>query len=151
MAVSSHGVRDRAAWTSARLRDALSNPHVFPHPVTTLEIVETHISWVILTGEYVYKVKKPVNLGFLDFSSLEKRRFYCNEEIRLNQRLSPDLYVDVLANFLVAVETMLVEAGEIQETEVHRFLQLVHVVLIDDHRRDMGLDQLDPIHVMIET
>lgn len=96
MAVSSDSVRDRAAWTSARLMDALSNPHVFPHPVTTLEIVETHISWVILTGEYVYKVKKPVNLGFLDFSSLEKRRHFCEEEVRINARLAPQIYLDVV-------------------------------------------------------
>ncbi len=59
--------------------------------------METHISWVILTGPYAYKIKKPVNLGFLDFSTLEKRHFYCREELRLNRRLAPRLYVDVIA------------------------------------------------------
>lgn len=59
-------------------------------------MVETHISWVMLAGDYAYKLKKPVNLGFLDFSTLEKRRFYCEEELRLNRRLAPDVYLDVI-------------------------------------------------------
>ncbi len=58
--------------------------------------VETHISWVLLTGQYAYKIKKPVNFGFLDFSTLENRRFCCYEELRLNQRLAPDLYLGVV-------------------------------------------------------
>ena len=61
-----------------------------------MEIIETHISWVLL-GEYVYKIKKPVKLTFLDFSTLEKRKFYCEEEVRLNSRLSPDVYLGVVA------------------------------------------------------
>ncbi|TAK64774.1 bifunctional aminoglycoside phosphotransferase/ATP-binding protein [Methylobacter sp.] len=60
------------------------------------DIIETHISWVLLTGQYAYKIKKPVNFGFLDFSTLEKRRFYCNEELRLNRRLASELYLDVV-------------------------------------------------------
>ena len=59
-------------------------------------IVETHISWVLLTGQYAYKIKKPVNFGFLDFSTLEKRRFCCNEELRLNRRLAAELYLGVV-------------------------------------------------------
>ncbi|MEK6591682.1 MAG: AAA family ATPase [Pseudomonadota bacterium] len=58
--------------------------------------METHISWVILTGQYAYKIKKPVNLGFLDFSTLDKRRFCCQEELRLNRRFAPQLYLDVV-------------------------------------------------------
>jgi hypothetical protein len=60
-------------------------------------VVETHISWVILTGDYAYKLKKPLDLGFLDFSTLERRRFCCEEELRLNRRLAPALYLDVVA------------------------------------------------------
>ncbi|WP_435627230.1 AAA family ATPase [Candidatus Ferrigenium straubiae] len=60
-------------------------------------IEETHISWVLLAGNDAYKIKKSVDLGFLDFSTLEKRRFYCDEELRLNRRLAPDLYLDVVA------------------------------------------------------
>ncbi|GAO37603.1 hypothetical protein SCT_3039 [Sulfuricella sp. T08] len=62
----------------------------------SVEIVETHISWVLLAGDYAYKIKKAVDLGFLDFSTLEKRRFYCAEELRLNRRLAPDLYLEVV-------------------------------------------------------
>jgi aminoglycoside phosphotransferase family enzyme/predicted kinase len=59
-------------------------------------LVETHISWVLLTGQYAYKIKKPVNFGFLDFSTLEQRRYCCNEELRLNKRLAPEIYLEVL-------------------------------------------------------
>lgn len=59
-------------------------------------LIETHISWVILAGDYAYKIKKPVNLGFLDFSSLEKRCHFCREEIRLNRRLAPTLYLGLV-------------------------------------------------------
>jgi aminoglycoside phosphotransferase family enzyme/predicted kinase len=62
-----------------------------------LPIVETHISYVLLGGEYAYKVKKAVNLEFLDFTTLEQRRFYCHEELRLNRRLAPSIYLDVVA------------------------------------------------------
>jgi len=60
------------------------------------EVVETHISWVILAGDFAYKLKKPLDLGFLDFSSLGKRRAACAEEIRLNRRTAPDIYLDVV-------------------------------------------------------
>ncbi len=76
---------------------ALLEPHVYPHPVKYCELIETHISWVILTGDFVYKIKKPVNLGFLDFSTLKKRLFYCQEELRLNRRLAANIYLDVVA------------------------------------------------------
>ena len=74
----------------------LQNPKLYNHPVINFSLIETHISWVLLTGCYAYKIKKPVNLGFLDFSTLEKRRFYCLEELRLNRRFAPDLYIDVV-------------------------------------------------------
>jgi aminoglycoside phosphotransferase family enzyme/predicted kinase len=75
---------------------SLQSPARFDHPVERFEVIETHISIVLLTGPYAYKFKKPVNLGFLDFSTLEKRKFYCEEELRLNRRLAPELYLDVL-------------------------------------------------------
>lgn len=80
-----------------KLLQSLLNPEIYGHPVAVIELLETHISWVILTGEYAYKIKKPVNLGFLDFSTLEKRCFYCNEEIRLNKRLAPQIYLQTVA------------------------------------------------------
>ncbi len=75
---------------------ALQCPEPYAHPVEAITLFETHISWVLLTGEFAYKIKKPVNFGFLDFSTLEKRRFYCEEELRLNRRLAPQLYLDVV-------------------------------------------------------
>ncbi|MBE9568390.1 MAG: AAA family ATPase [Proteobacteria bacterium] len=71
-------------------------PEVYDHPVSSIELIETHISWVILTGDFAYKIKKPVDFGFLDFSTLEKRRHYCEQEVKLNQRLAPDLYLAVV-------------------------------------------------------
>ena len=77
---------------SSPLIAALRNPACYPHPVVHIDVLETHISWVLLTGQFAYKVKKPVNLGFLDFTTLEARRHYCTEELRLNRRLAPSLY-----------------------------------------------------------
>jgi uncharacterized protein len=76
---------------------ALREPSCYSHPVRQVDLLETHISCVLLTGDYAYKIKKPVKLGFLDFSSLEARRFYCGEELRLNRRTAPQLYLDVVA------------------------------------------------------
>lgn len=69
----------------------------YPHPCAQIRCLETHISWVILTGDYAYKVRKPVDFGFLDFSTLALRRQDCEEELRLNRRLAPDLYYSVVA------------------------------------------------------
>jgi aminoglycoside phosphotransferase family enzyme len=65
--------------------------------VDTVELIETHISWVLLAGDLAYKIKKPVNPGFLDFTTLEKRKFFCDEELRVNKRLAPEIYIDVMA------------------------------------------------------
>ena len=75
---------------------ALQHPECYPHPVDEVRVIETHISWVLLTGTYAYKIKKPVNLGFADFSTLGLRGHYCQEELRLNRRFAPDLYLDVV-------------------------------------------------------
>jgi aminoglycoside phosphotransferase family enzyme/predicted kinase len=78
------------------LIDNLLNPAVYPHRVKKVRLVETHISWVLLAGRYAYKIKKPVNLQFLDFTNLSARRFFCEEEIRLNRRFAPQLYLGVV-------------------------------------------------------
>jgi aminoglycoside phosphotransferase family enzyme/predicted kinase len=75
---------------------ALQRPECYPHPVRVVRVIETHISWVLLTGAWAYKLKKPINAGFLDFSTLESRRHFCNEELRLNQRLAPRVYDSVV-------------------------------------------------------
>ncbi|WP_212626555.1 bifunctional aminoglycoside phosphotransferase/ATP-binding protein [Pseudomonas sp. PP3] len=81
---------------SQSLIAALQNPALYPHAVNGFQLIETHISWVLLTGDFAYKVKKPMNFGFLDFTTLEARKHFCGEELRLNQRLTDDLYLEVL-------------------------------------------------------
>jgi aminoglycoside phosphotransferase family enzyme/predicted kinase len=72
-------------------------PDFYPHPVRVpVQLLQTHISYVVLTGDFAYKVKKPTQFGFLDFSTLDRRAYFCQEELRLNRRLSPDLYLAVL-------------------------------------------------------
>lgn len=75
---------------------SLSDPDAYPHPVPHLHVVQTHASCVFLTGAYVYKIKKPVNFGFLDYSTLEKRRACCERELVLNRRLCPEVYLEVV-------------------------------------------------------
>lgn len=73
----------------------LLQPSAFAHPVRNIRLVETHISWLILTGDFAYKIKKPVDHGFANFSTLQRRKLFCEEELRLNRRLAPDLYLRV--------------------------------------------------------
>jgi hypothetical protein len=91
---------DRSAvHTTSQLYDwrrLAENPNAFADGSTAVELVETHISWVFLTDQYVYKVKKPVSFSFLDYSTSELRRQACCEEVRLNRRLAADVYLDVL-------------------------------------------------------
>jgi len=75
---------------------AFLNPDFYPHRTADIRMIQTHISWVFLTGDYAYKLKKPLDLGFLDFSTLEKRAFYCRRELELNRRLAPAIYLEVL-------------------------------------------------------
>lgn len=82
--------------TIAQLIEALKQPGAYPFPVEEVEVHQTHISAVFLVGGHVYKVKKPVNFGFLDFSTLEKRRHFCEQEVRLNRRLAPSVYLGVV-------------------------------------------------------
>jgi hypothetical protein len=75
---------------------SLGMPSCYDHPVDQVRRIETHISHILLTGDYAYKIKKPLNLGFLDFSTLDKRLHACREEVRLNRRLAPAIYLDVV-------------------------------------------------------
>jgi uncharacterized protein len=75
---------------------ALLRPKLYPHRPADVTLVQTHISYVFLAGDAVYKIKKPVRFSFLDFSTLAQRRHFCHEEIRLNRRLAPDVYLEVV-------------------------------------------------------
>jgi hypothetical protein len=91
----------RAGFTvdplDTRLIERLTDPAAFDHPTSSVQRIETHISWVILTDRYAYKIKKPLVLDFLDFGDLARRKFYCEEEVRLNKPWAPDIYLDVVA------------------------------------------------------
>ena len=100
------------------LIQSLCDPAVYTHPTEDIRVVETHISWLILTGPYAYKIKKPVSLGFADFSTLAKRKRFCAEELRLNQRLSPDLYIGVVPISGSEVRPRLDDDGEVIEYAV---------------------------------
>ena len=80
-----------------RLVRSLAEPGRLGELGGAAQLLETHISWVLLAGGYAWKIKKPVDLGFLDFSTLARRRHFCEEELRLNRRLAPELYLDVVA------------------------------------------------------
>lgn len=97
---------------SAELIKALQNAALYNHPIETFQVIETHISWVILTGPYAYKIKKPVDFGFLNFTQLADRKFFCEEELRLNQRLTQDLYLEVLPITGSAANPQLAGQGE---------------------------------------
>jgi len=92
-----------------------------------IQLIQTHISFVLLTGEYAYKIKKPVNFGFLDFSTLEQRQFFCQEELRLNRRLAPELYLEVTPIYLSSSNySFNSESGEVAEyaVKMRQFNQL---------------------------
>ncbi len=78
------------------LIESLSDARAFDHAVDEIRVLDTHISWVVLTGPYAYKIKKPIRLDFLDYSTLDKRKYYCELELELNRRWAPDLYLDVV-------------------------------------------------------
>jgi aminoglycoside phosphotransferase family enzyme len=79
-----------------KLVKRMLEPSFFGSPDQTVELIETHASWIFLNGDHAYKMKKPVNFGFLDFSSHAKRHFFCTEELRLNRRFAPELYLEVI-------------------------------------------------------
>jgi uncharacterized protein len=102
--------------TIPALIEQMLQPGFYPHPVQEpIKLIQTHISYVLLTGDYAYKLKKPVNFGFLDFSSLEKRQHFCHEEFRLNQKGAGELYLEVLPISLVDGKHQLGGTGEAVE------------------------------------
>jgi aminoglycoside phosphotransferase family enzyme/predicted kinase len=102
--------------TIPELIQQMLQPGFYPHPVTEpIQLIQTHISYVLLTGDYAYKLKKPANFGFLNFSTLEKRQHFCQEELRLNQRGAAELYLEVLPITLVDEQYHLGGTGELVE------------------------------------
>lgn len=97
---------------------ALQNPALYDHPIKAFQLIETHVSWVILTGHYAYKIKKPVDFDFLNYSSLERRRHFCHEELRLNKQLAPEIYCDVVAIYGTAEQPQFTPGKDVIEYAV---------------------------------
>lgn len=94
------------------LASELQQSGAYPFPVSGVDLVETHVSWIFLAGPFAYKVKKPVNFGFVDYSTPDRRRHFCEEEVRLNRRLAPDVYLGVVPITLWADTLRFEGAGE---------------------------------------
>jgi aminoglycoside phosphotransferase family enzyme/predicted kinase len=98
----------------SKLIKELQNPNIYPHSVQeTIEVIQTHASAIFLTGKYAYKIKKPVYFGFLDYSNLQKRQQFLNEELNMNKAIAPDIYVEVLPISLDNHQINLENKGEI--------------------------------------
>ena len=98
--------------------EALLKPASYPHHPQRVELVQTQMSFIFLAGDLVYKVKKPVNLGYLDYTTLEKRLFFCNQELELNRRLCPEVYLEVVPIVSRAGQIYLGGKGEVVEYAV---------------------------------
>jgi uncharacterized protein len=114
-----------------RLRGLLK-PAAYPHPVGTIELIQTHVSWVLLTGDFAYKLKRPVQYAFINFASAERREFFCREELRLNRRFAPALYLEVCA----------VTAPEGEARIGGNGAAIEHAVKMRQFRREDELDRL---------
>src|SRR5438067_12652286 len=112
-------VREKSASAEDRqsqeLVSFLEVPASYPHGPREVRSIQTHISWVFVASPFVFKVKKAVNLGFADFSTLEKRRHFCEREVELNRRLCPDVYLGVVPIFKTASRFSFNGEGEIAE------------------------------------
>ncbi len=109
---------------------ALLEPKAYPETTRQVEMVQTQMSFVFLTDNYVYKVKKPVNLGYLDYTTLDKRHFYCQKEIELNRRLCPDVYLGVVPISRERGDILMGGRGEVIEYAV-KMLRLPQNAMMD--------------------
>jgi len=123
----------------ARLVQALRNPEPYQHPVGEVELIETHMSSVLLAGEFAYKLKKPVQYGWADFSTLARRRLYCDEEVRLNRRTAPEIYLGVVAIAGTSEQPVVGGAGPILDYAV-RMRRFAAGQLMDDLVRRADFD-----------
>ncbi|HET7757429.1 MAG TPA: hypothetical protein VFK87_09260, partial [Steroidobacteraceae bacterium] len=107
-------------------------PRAYPHPVRAVELIETHVSWVLLTGEFAYKIKRPVHYPFVDLRSAARRTALCHEEVRLNHRFAPELYLGVAPITSRGGEARLEGPGPVIE----------HAVKMRQFPREQELDRL---------
>jgi aminoglycoside phosphotransferase family enzyme len=130
----------------------------YSHPAEDVQLLQTHISFVLLAGDFVYKWKKPVNFGFLDFSTLEKRKFYCEQELILNRRLCPELYLDVVTLNRAGEQFALNGQGEVVEygvkmarmPEERMMARVIAAGLLDRGQIDRIIEVLVPFYQRAE-
>ncbi len=137
------------APTGAALRHALEHPATYPYAPDSITVVQTHISYVALAPPYVYKIKKPVDLGFLDFTTLERRRHYCEEEIRLNSRLCGRIYEGVVPISMTDDGLRLDDDSNVVEVAV-KMQMLPHEHFLDA-RLDRGVLTEDDLDAVVDT
>lgn len=133
---------------------AMLNADVYDHEVSDIQLIQTHISWVILTGPFAYKIKKPVTLDFVDFSTLEKRQFYCDEELRLNKRFAPNIYLEIVSISQSDNKVQLASSDHIVDYAVkmnqfHQHQQLDRMLNngeLTDHHIDLFANKLAKFH-----
>ncbi|NEQ45562.1 MAG: AAA family ATPase [Leptolyngbya sp. SIOISBB] len=142
------------------LIEQMLQPEFYPHDVQTpIQLMQTHVSYVLLTGEFAYKVKKPVDFGFLNYATLEKRQHFCEEELRLNQRAAAPLYLETVSIAQQGDRYVLGDAGEIVEyaVKMQQFPQstlLSHLFeqgdLTEDLLRQLA-EAISDFHLQAET
>ena len=129
---------------------SMLKPEVYNHPAKNIELIETHISWVILTGYFAYKIKKPVDFGFLDFSTLEKRHNFCAQEVELNRKLAAAIYLDVVAITGTADKPRISGSGSVFEYAV-KMTQFPQSAQLDNKLAagELKLEHMDAIAHMV--
>lgn len=132
------------------LIDALLQESAYPHPVERIDLIETHISWVLLTGDFAYKIKRPVVYDFVDFSDLSDRKTYCEKELELNSRLAPELYRDVVPITGKETSPSVNGTGDVREyaVKMHEFPQ-ENLLSSQIDRGDLTTEALDNLAVIV--
>ncbi len=125
---------------------SLSDPTIYPHQPESVQVIQTHISVVFIAGDLVYKIKKPIDFGFLDFTTLEKRRHFCRQEVVLNSRFSDGIYLDVVPINQVGSDVNLRGEGEeIESAVLMRRIpedRILKIMLENEEVTDPILDRL---------
>lgn len=136
--------------TQSLLIRSLQNPALYDHPITKFRVVETHISWVILTGSYAYKIKKPMSFPFTDFSTLEQREYFCREEVKRNSVLAPEVYCGVIPIYGSKEAPNFQGEGEIIEYAI-KMIEFPQSALFDRRlqRGELTLEQLEQAAVKL--
>lgn len=115
-----------------------------PDSCSSPELIETHISWVLITDNYAFKIKRPVKLSFLDFSTPAKRKFYCNQEVKLNLRLAPEMYLDVLP---VTPAMLGEDAGKEEMPEVDSMVRMNRMNNNLQMDKMLKRNEVTPVHI----